>query len=406
MLCALIWVSAPGLAWATPVRFTEARERAVRLAPLVQAAGKRIGIARAQVRVAGTLANPTLSVQSATRTVGLGTWVTVPLPLFGQRGTAVDAAEADVGVSARELSMAQNEARFFATVAWIELWAAQERAHLLDGAAADTEHLLAVTQERFDAGSVPRVDVVRARAGSARAKADLASAQASVRSAALRLTPFLGVEPSDDTELRAEGVIEYAAELPELPTLLRRQVEHPALRRDRAQISAADAHLRSEQRQRWPIVNVDIGANQFDQTDPGGPDVFGGLSFELPILNQRGGDIERAEAERALAESEAVGNSRLLRADLEAAYRDAQGALGQQEALHGDVVPALLEARKMTEEGYRSGRIDLLHLLDTQRALIESQLAEVDANAAFGRALAELERAAGVRLDAGGERAR
>jgi outer membrane protein TolC len=90
-----------------------------------------------------------------------------------------------------------------------------------------------------------------------------------------------------------------------------------------------------------------------------------------------------------------------LRALLEAAYREAEGASAQLQALRSDVVPALLEARQMTEESYRSGRVDLIRLLETQRALLESQVAEVAALAAWGRALAELERASGRRLDAG-----
>ena len=53
----------------------------------------------------------------------------------------------------------------------------------------------------------------------------------------------------------------------------------------------------------------------------------------------------------------------------------------------------------MTEEGYRDGRVDLLRLLDAQRARLESQIALVDAQATWERALADVERAAGVRLD-------
>jgi outer membrane protein TolC len=59
----------------------------------------------------------------------------------------------------------------------------------------------------------------------------------------------------------------------------------------------------------------------------------------------------------------------------------------------------------MTEEGYRDGRVDLLRLIDAQRARLESRVAEVEAEAAWERALAEVERAAGVRLDRGGPRA-
>jgi cobalt-zinc-cadmium efflux system outer membrane protein len=397
----LLHAAAPARALAqdAAIGFGEARASAERLAPLVRLAGKRMGIARAQVDVAGMLANPTFTVQSATKTAHLGTFVSVPLPLFGQRGTSMDAARADVAVSQRELRMAQSDARFFVTLAWIELWAAQERARFIALAAVDAQRLLAIANERFDAGSGARVDVVRTRAGRARADADVASASAAQHAASARLAPWLGQERS--AELSARGEIGFAATLPSLHALLELQAQHPALERDRAQASAADARIRAEQRQRWPTVNAELGVSQFDPTTPG-TDVLGGLSFELPLLNQRGGAIARARAEKQLAASEEAADLALLRAELEAAYREAEGALAQLQALHDDVLPALLEARQMSEESYRSGRMDLLRLLEAQRALLESQIAEVSARAGYGRALAELERAAGRRLDAGG----
>jgi cobalt-zinc-cadmium efflux system outer membrane protein len=397
-LALLVAVGGPGRARARPVSFGDARVRAEHLSPDVRVAERRVAVSRAQVDVAGTLANPTLSVQSAARTAHLGTSISIPLPLFGQRGTTIAAARADANVSAHEASLTQSEARSRATLAWIDLWEAQEQARLLGLAMADAEHLAAIASERFDAGSGPRVDAVRTRAGRARAQADLASAQAGTHAAAVRLCPWLDEEPTG--ELSAEGAIGYPRQLPALPVLMQWQAEHPALRRDGAQISAAEARVRAEQRLRWPIVNVDIGVNQFDPT-LSGPDFIGGLSFELPLLSQRAGAIGRARSERTLASAVANADLLELRAELEAAYEEAQGAAAQLQALHTDVVPALLEARQMTEESYRSGRVDLLRLLETQRALLESQIAEVAALAAFGRALAALERATGRRLDIG-----
>ena len=56
----------------------------------------------------------------------------------------------------------------------------------------------------------------------------------------------------------------------------------------------------------------------------------------------------------------------------------------------------------MTEEGYRDGRVDLLRVLEAQRALLDGRVAHVDAQATWQRALADLERAQGVSLTEGG----
>ena len=60
----------------------------------------------------------------------------------------------------------------------------------------------------------------------------------------------------------------------------------------------------------------------------------------------------------------------------------------------------------MNEEGYRDGRVDLLRLLDAQRARLETRIAVVEAEAAWQRALADVERAAGSASGRSGARAR
>jgi len=60
------------------------------------------------------------------------------------------------------------------------------------------------------------------------------------------------------------------------------------------------------------------------------------------------------------------------------------------------VLPAMEEARKMTEDGYREGRLDILRLLEAQRAVLDARLSSLDAAVAWCHALADLERASGV----------
>src|SRR4051812_6272685 len=87
---------------ARAISLAEARALASRLGPELVLAERRDAIARAQVDVAGALGNPTLSVQSARLSARLTTGVGVPLPLFGQRATAVAAAGADAEAVLRE----------------------------------------------------------------------------------------------------------------------------------------------------------------------------------------------------------------------------------------------------------------------------------------------------------------
>ena len=389
------------------VSFAEAREAAVRLAPDVQIAERQIAVADADVQVAGALANPSLSLSTARQTARVGTSVGVAVPLFGQRSTAMDAARADAGAIRLDVEVTRREARWRATTAWLDLWEAQQRARLLEIAASDVNRLQQIASEKFEAGSGSRLDVVRTGADRARARAEWDAARTTTAAAAARLALWIGADAAE-TLVAAGAPPEPSALLaqPEALATLEGQLgEHPALRRDRAQITAAEAHIRNEQRLRWPVVTPQVTVNVGDPTLPG-TDVIGALSFDLPLLSLRGGAIARARSQRALAETTTLADQRRLTAELLDATRRAAGASTRLRALRAEVLPAMKEAADMTEDGYRSGRIDLVRVLEAQRALLDNRLAEAEAAAAWGRAIADLENASGGDLQQGGAGAR
>jgi cobalt-zinc-cadmium efflux system outer membrane protein len=123
--------------------------------------------------------------------------------------------------------------------------------------------------------------------------------------------------------------------------------------------------------------------------------VIGGASFELPILNARGGAIAHAQAQGELAEATRAFDAAHLRADLIDSFRRTEAAGERAHALGQRVLPAIEEARSMTEEGYRAGRADLIRVLEAQRAVVDARLSELDAISAWARAFADLERAGG-----------
>jgi cobalt-zinc-cadmium efflux system outer membrane protein len=382
---------------ATPhdVTLAQARAEALERAPQVVLAKGRADVVKTEIAVAGALPNPSLGVTTARETAKFGASVGVPLLLFGQRGTAMRAAEADADAATLDAAAVQREARWNATIAWVDLWEAEARGHLLELARSDAGAVNDVARRKFTEGSGPRVDVVRTQADLARAGAEADAADRVGYAAAARLAVVLGREPSD--RLRPAGAPVSPAALPIFDDLAARLSTHPELVRDRAQMGAAERHADAERRARWPVVTPGLTVNYGDPTLPG-TDIIFGLSFDVPVLNQRQGPIARAEAQRALAQETLAQDERRLRTELLDAYRRAEAARARLQALRDEVLPAMKEARNMTQEGFQSGRIDLLHLIDAQRAYLENQLAEVEANAAFSRALADLERAAGADL--------
>ena len=390
------------------ISLAAARDAAVARAPDVALARGREEIARAQVDVAGALANPTLALSTARETARLGTGVSLPMPLFGQRATAVAAARSDADAAGLEVEATRGEARWNATLAWLDLWEAQERARLLADAATEAARVATIADEKFKAGSAPRVEVLRTGADRERARADASLAAALVPAAAARLAIAVGPGGGQawvGPVWVATGKPDLALADVALAALQRGVAEHPILRWDRARIAAGAAHVRAEQRARWPTVTGDVTVNWHDPTLPA-TDVIAGIAFEAPVLSLRGGAIARARAEQKLAETTAETEQRRLAAALVDALGRAGGAGERSRTLATVVLPALDQAWRMNEEGYRDGRVDLLRLLDAQRVRLETRIAVVEAEAAWQRALADVERAAGVSLTVGSSRAR
>jgi len=401
------WVLAIAMAAASPgvvaaparaMTWAEARAAAQQHAPELTVAVRRGVVARADVEVAGALANPTFTVTTAKETAKLSTGVSLPLPIFGQRGAAMSAASADADAVERERDVDVNDVRWSATLAWIDTWEITVRARLLADAAEDARRLATIASERFDAGSSPRLDVVRATADRVRAESDAESARALVAAAGARLSVWVGVDPISPPVV--EGGPGVPAELPALQRLLSDAAAHPVLARDEAQHAAAGRRVDLERRLRFPIVSAELAVAQGDPTlvDARGiqhTDVIGGAAFELPILNARGGAIAHAQAQGALAEATRASDAAHLRADLIESFRRTEAAAARAHALGQRVVPAIEEARGMTEEGYRAGRADLIRVLEAQRAVVDARIAELEAISAWARAFADLERAGG-----------
>jgi cobalt-zinc-cadmium efflux system outer membrane protein len=400
-LALLFIADGPARSDETPSRkltFQAARAAAEEAAPDVTLASRRGEVVRAGIGVVSALANPILTFTTARQTAAFGAGIGVPLPLFGQRSTAVEAAHSDAEAARLEVEAARAEARFGGSVAWLDLWEAQAASRLLAEAARDSARVAAIAAEKLNAGTAPRVDVLRTAADAARTRADAELAAANIPAAAARLAMAMG--STDELAWAADGKAALSLGEADLMTLQHGLVDHPTLRRDQAQVMAAMAHVRAEQRLRWPTLVAQLTVNFRDPTLPG-TDVIGGLSFEPPVLNLRGGAIARARAEQRLAESTTAVDVFRLKAALVDAFGRASGAETRARVLATEVLPSLDEVRRMTEEGYRDGRVDLLRLLDAQRAWLDSRLAQVQAEASWQRALAEIERAAGIDLERG-----
>jgi hypothetical protein len=122
-----------------------------------------------------------------------------------------------------------------------------------------------------------------------------------------------------------------------------------------------------------------------------------GLAADVPLFQRNQGGIRRADAdvERAALDYAA------LREQVEREVRESRVRLeAAREALarvRGEILPATRDAVKLAEQAYQAGDTSYLALLEAQRRIHATLLAEAEAAAEARRATAELERSIGTR---------
>lgn len=374
-----------------PVTWLEVDTWAAARARDVVLATARMSTARAEVAVAGMPANPRLTVGATTSSYDVTASLFFALPIFGQRGVAMDAAEAQRRVAAAGLDVARLDATFVARLAWIDLWLLEHEARVALTNLERRARVREATAARFEEGAAARLDVLRADTELNRARAELDGVRDQAAAASARLAANVG-QPGD-RRFEAQGE-PPAAEASGLPQDAEKTIDgHPAVRRVRALVGAASAVVERERRQRWPILGFLVGTSLLNRAPPPNNDVNFSVAFDLPLFNSP--LIARARAERSVAEAELAATAIVIRAQIVAARADYLAADRRYQTQKQAVLPAAREAADLAEEGYRSGGLDLTDTLAAEQALSDAELAVLRSAAERGRAFASFQHASG-----------
>src|SRR5438093_2756401 len=281
--------------------------RIVERSPRVAVSQREADIARAERAQAGAFANPTLSLGRSTPSSGERTvfdassqqqaTVELPVPIFGQRGARVRAADLQVGRAESQLRLTVVETKRLAGLEFIRLAAAQEQLAARRAALADVERIRGLVAGRLESGMASRYDLARAEAelalaglGVQRAETDLNEHGAAL--AALADAP--GWRP------RAAGALQsLQASYPEAASPEAPLERSPAARVARDESAAAEARIEVAQRERLPVPSVALGRTW--TSGPFGAANFVGLASEIPILDNKRGLEDKARADAAAA---------------------------------------------------------------------------------------------------------
>lgn len=260
-----------------------------------------------------------------------------------------------------------------------------------------SEDFLKRTQARFDAGMVPRLDVIKARVDVAQATNALISSERDISNAQAALDRLLGrplglpIVATDSLGIPAD-----LATLEDLePMALSHRSELASIAAQRKGAGAAT----SLAREFW-LPDITLGASR-DLSPGTPPTAFStGLAFPLPIMfwqHTRGEIAQSQYRERELAATE-----RDLRAsiaeEVRVAYATADAALRQVRYIRDELLPAARDAFRAASAAYAIGGSSALEVIEARRALLDAEAQYTDALATANTSRADLERAVGAPL--------
>ncbi len=381
------------------LRLGEALELARTHHPALRDLAWRVRAAQAQRRDSGKWPNPTLSaeVEDFGQLLGQDRRETTVraeqlIELGGKRGARAQTADARTGLAFAELS--EEERRVLVSTAdrFLEAWSHQERWERLVRAEQLAEQAIRVAEERHRAGAAPAVERVRAEALHASRRAERVRA-GSERSAAMeRLVSQWGSTSVGLDSLILEPF--SSSSLPDTSQWTSQLSSHPERARAAAEVAVEEARVREARAARVPDLALQGGAKHLAELDATG--VVVALAVPLPLWNRGHDAVAAVEADRSAARAHEQLVSLRLRESLRTAQERYLAARENEEALRTHVRPKYEEALRQITDGYRSGRFGSLELLDAQRALLESEMALIEATADAWRARLALEQLLGA----------
>jgi cobalt-zinc-cadmium efflux system outer membrane protein len=386
-------------AFAVELSLGEALERAG-AGPEARLISANAAVVATDRKTAAMIANPQFTVGGGSSDPLFSAGLAWTLPLFGQRGVAIVAAEASAKRAALQADLERWQLRRRARLAYYDAARAAELAEVARQIAALTSQSTGLARSRAEVGTGTQLDAEQAALAALRADQRVRDEELAVSVTRVELGRILGIgEPVQPTDaLGATGAT------PDSEALLAAIEHHWALRGARAAVDAARAHTRSARAQRRPQITLEAALELSPASACDGKNVCvggrGALGLPLPLGNLNGGPIARAEAEERVAEAQAELARLGIRAAIASALTSLEAARRRVRFYDDEYLPAAVSAANRAADGFRTGRTALLPLLEAQRAVLDARTGRVAALYDVQAARADLEEASGVALSA------
>ena len=373
----------------------EAVDRAMAANPTLAAARLSGAINQAGLAVAGERPNPEVTAEFEKETPRQGFGVAVPLELGGKRSKRIAVSQATIRAGEAEIAATMIQVRADVRRGYHDVLIAAARLNVSQELRDLSQRVQDTAQARFDAGDVPRLEVLQAGLVLAASENEAAAAEGSLASARTRFNALLG-QPLD-TAQTLSTLLDAGGPVP-------LDVALNLARTASAELAVLDRRL-DEQRAKVTLAQAlrtpDLIPTATLTHDAEPEFTYGwraGVAVTVPLFasHKAGVLVEQTTLDQLLAQRQAAAVR--IAAEVTAAAATAEAQRLAYVRYRDVILPQAQQVEQLAQDSYQLGQTGIAALLQALQASRDLRVRALDAMTQLQTALADLERAIGAPL--------
>ncbi len=390
-------------------------EEALRSNPELQAAKLKWSASTERILQERALDDPVIGftyfgeqVQTRVGEKQAGVTASQKIPFYGKLRLKGEVARNEAKVSGSKYLTLEREIVAKAKSAFYELYWAHKSISINEENRDLLQRFVKIAEVKYATGKATQQDVLKAQVEHSRTVNELISLEQLKETAIARVNTLLNIHPDtpldipedvdiEELNVSLEDLYEKAKEVSPDLSILKHKIE-----RDKAAYKLA-------KKQYYPDFTFGLNytfINDMPSSAMSSPigesrdSYTGTLSMNVPIFQKRKHDAGVREANARLKSSKMAYKNRenMTLFEVKDFHFKVQTAERLVKLYRDSIIPQAKQSLKAAESGYQAGQVDFLNLIDSQRVLLDFNLAFYRAVADFGTNIAGLERVVGVEL--------
>jgi outer membrane protein, heavy metal efflux system len=310
-----------------------------------------------------------------------------------KRQRRLDAAKSTTAVTEAQVSDAQRTVLANAAQLFVAALLAKSNLEFAEGLFDSYKKTVQISEERHQAGSMSRNDMLKIQLQSLQFESDVSNAQLVRAQALASLRQLLGFD-SVPPDYAVVGSLAYEPVTAQLDDLQSRALTNrPDLQAAQRSVTASESQVGLAKANGKVDLNVTFDYTRLNQSNLGAFYV----TVPLPVFNKNQGEIARTQYAVAQAQFQRKAAEQQVLTDVRNAYEGLRRSEQMVQLYDKGYLDKATESLDITKFSYEHGADSLLDFLDAERSYRSTQLSYRQALATYMTSLEQLRQAVGTR---------